>query len=316
MFKEAGAGSAMTEDLLARFHELVRERCDLFFPAAKQAFFESRLRERLSFCGHGDYGSYYNYLLEQPDEMQSLLQGLTVNETRFFRNPAEFKALRERILPELIERKNREVVKSWGDETRPWKWGERHPAMHFRVWSAGCSTGEEAYTIAFTILESLKFPRAWDIEITATDISRAVLDTARTGIYDNGSVAEIQPDILARYMDRLDDGFIVKEFPASLVRFYEANLKDISKRSGMIRLKPLASPATDMDATGYFDIIFCRNVMIYFERAAQQRLVDSLYNCLRPGGCLFTGDAEPLHLFEHRFEVVSEGDAIYYVKPS
>jgi chemotaxis protein methyltransferase CheR len=306
----------MTQDLLTRFHELVRERCDLFFPAAKQAFFENRLRERLFLAGHGDYESYYSYLLEQPDEMQSLLQGLTVNETRFFRNPAEFKALRERILPELIEKKNREVVKSWGDETRPWKWGERHPVMHFRVWSAGCSTGEEAYSIAFTILESLKFPRAWEIEITATDINRAVLYTARAGGYDNGSVAEIQPDMRARYMDSLDGGFIVKEFPASLVRFYEANLKDISAMPGTMTLKPVSGPDIDMDVAGYFDIIFCRNVMIYFERAAQQRLVDALYNCLKPGGCLFTGDAEPLHLFEHRFETVSEGDAIYYVKPS
>ena len=306
----------MTQDLFSKFHELVSDRCDLFFPAVKTVYFESHLRERLFLCGHADYESYYDYLIDQPEEMQRLLQGLTVNETHFFRNPAQFRMLGEEVFPELIEKKNREVVKSWGDEARPWKWGQRHPSMHLRVWSAGCSTGEEAYSLAFTVLESLKFPRAWDIEITATDINRAVLDTARRGIYDDDSAKKIKPDMLARYTDRLDGGFIVKEFPASLVKFYEANLKDISTRPGMIRLKPANGPAIDLDASGYFDVIFCRNVMIYFDRAAQQRLVNSLYNCLTPGGFLFTGDSEPLHLFEHRFETVVKGDAIYYVKPS
>ena len=305
----------ITQEQLARFNKLVRERCDLFFPATKQVFLEDHLRERLIAGGHSDYENYYNCLLEEPEEMQSLLEELTVNETRFFRNPSQFRALKENILPEMIEKKNREVVKSWGDETRPWKWGERHPFMYLRVWSAGCSTGEETYSIAFTILDSLKFPRAWDIEITATDINRLVLDRARMGVYGNSSVKDIAPDMLSRYMERSEGGLAVKELPASIVKFYELNLKDISARRGIMELGSAGGPVKKLDATGYFDFIFCRNVMIYFDRTAQARLVNTLYRCLRPGGFLFTGDSEPLHLFEHEFNVITEGDAVYYAKP-
>ncbi len=306
----------MTQEQLARFNKLVGERCDLFFPAAKQVVLENRLRERLLACGHSDYDNYYNRLLEEPEEMQNLLEGLTVNETRFFRNPAQFKALRERILPGMIDGRNREIVKSWGDETRPWKWGERHPLMHLRAWSAGCSTGEEAYSIVFTILDSLKFPRAWDIEITATDINRSVLGHARMGVYGNNAAKDITPDVLARHMDRREGGLVVKEFPARLVKFYESNLKDLSARRGIMTLTSADGLEAERDATGYFDIIFCRNVMIYFDRTAQARLVNTLYRCLKPGGFLFTGDSEPLHLFEHEFNVITDGDAVYYVKPS
>ncbi len=292
------------------------DKYDLFFPASKQVFLENRLCERLLIGGYGDYESYYNCLLEDCEEMQLLIEELTVNETRFFRNPSQFKALKENILPEMIEKRNREVVKSWGDATRPWKWGERHPLMHLRIWSAGCSTGEEAYSIAFTILDSLKFPRAWDIEITATDINQSVLDHARMAAYDNNSANEIGPDMLTRYTDTSEAGFVVKEFPARLVKFYDSNLKDLSAGPGIMKLRPVDGPGIELDASGYFDIIFCRNVMIYFDRTAQARLVNALYRCLKPGGFLFTGDSEPLHLFEHEFNVITEGDAVYYVKPS
>ncbi len=305
----------MIQGQLAKFNELVLDKYDLFFPASKQVFLENCLRERLLLGGYGNYESYYNCLVGDPEEMQGLIDELTVNETRFFRNLGQFKALKENILPEMIEKRNREVVKSWGDETRYWKWGERHPLMHFRVWSAGCSTGEEAYSIAFTILDSLKFPRAWNIEITATDINRSVLDRARIGAYDNNSANDIDPDMLTRYMDRTEAGFVVKEFPGRLVKFYESNLKDLSAGRGIMTLRPADGPGIEFDASGYFDIIFCRNVMIYFDRTAQTRLVSTLYRCLKPGGFLFTGDSEPLHLFEHGFNITTEGDAVYYVKP-
>jgi len=306
----------LTKDILGRFQELVYLKSDLHFSERKQAFFEGRLMGRLEALGLSDYESYYSYLKQAPGELDMLVQGLTTNKTSFFRNPAQFKALRDLVIPEIVEARNREVISSWGSQASPARPVGRHPAMSLRIWSSGCSTGEEAYSLAFTLLETLKFPRAWDVEVLATDIGADVLDRARMGIYDEESVREMDPGLAEKYMDKTGDGFAIKPAVKGLVKFYESNLKGLtSARPCRLSLKSADGVESALDVEGRFDVIFCRNVMIYFDREGQQRLVSALFDCLRFGGYLFTGDSEPLHLFKHGFVRADAEEALYYKKP-
>jgi chemotaxis protein methyltransferase CheR len=305
----------LTTELLNKFQELVYQKSDLHFSERKQVFFERQLRKRA--CGHGikDFGAYYLYLVQNPAELSGLVQDLTTNKTSFFRNPAQFRALKDNVLPEIIESRNREVMSSWGKPGGAQAAGTRHPAMRIRIWSAGCSTGEEVYSLAFTLLEALKFPRAWDAEVIGTDIKAEALSVARRGTYGKGSVREMEPYLAEKYMESRADGYYVKEPALRLVKFFESNVKELSQsRPCRLTLKPDKGREHTVLAAGCFDVIFCRNVMIYFDREGQQRLVNALFDCLRPGGYLFTGDSEPLHLFEHGF-VRAADEALYYQKP-
>ncbi len=307
----------LTQEMFRMFEDIVYQKSDLRFTGHREVFLEARLRDRLAGRGLADFESYYGCLRSEPDELMALVRGLTTNKTGFFRDPAQFAALRERVLPEIVESKNREVVRSWGG--RGWRPGPglRHPAMGIRIWSAGCSTGEEAYSLAFTVQDALKFPGAWDVEILGTDINRDSLAAARRGLYDREKTGGIAPELAGRYMEAAGDGFAVRAEAAGLVKFFESNVKDLSSgRPRGLKLKDQNGAEDTVPASGRFDVIFCRNVMIYFDREAQQRLVNALYDCLTPGGYLFTGDSEPLHLFRHGFVRAGAGEALYYRKPS
>ena len=294
----------LSTELLGKFQEIVYDRSDLHFAPSKRVFFERQLREKLLTDGFADFESYYSCLKCDLKRLDMLVQDLTTNQTFFFRNAAQFKALRDNVFPELIESKNREAMRSWSLPTQ-----NQSRKMSLKIWSAGCSTGEEAYSIAFTLLDVLKYPRAWNARIIGTDIKRSALAVAHTGIYEGQSLNEAAPELVEKYMEKVDGGWAVKELPRNIVRFGEANLKALSLES-----EPL--PHTDgACGKGYFDIVFCRNVMIYFDRKGQQRLVDNLYERLAPGGYLFTGDSEPLHLFRHSFVKAEGVDALYYRKP-
>ena len=294
----------LSVDLLDKFQEIVYDRSDLHFTSSKRVFFEGRIREKLLLYGFPDFESYYESIKSDSNKLDILVQDLTTNQTFFFRNQSQFKALRDKVFPELIESKNREAVRAWSSPAQG-----QCKRTSINIWSAGCSTGEEAYSVAFTLLDVLKYPRAWDVRIIGTDIKRSALAAASAGIYERKSLKEAAPGMLEKYMEKVDGGWAVKELPRSLVRFGEANLKALSMDS-----EPL--PHTDgAGGKGYFDIIFCRNVMIYFDHKGQQRLVDNLYERLAPGGYLFTGDSEPLHLFRHCFVKMEGAEALYYRKP-
>src|SRR5512143_1950190 len=142
----------LSPELFGKFQEIVYERSDLHFAPSKRVFFERQLREKLRKDGFGDFESYYASLKMDPSRLDGLVQDLTTNQTFFFRNQAQFAALMEKVLPEIIEAKNRDAVKSWSSPST-----SRRRPMSLRIWSAGCSTGEEAYSIAFTLLEVLKY---------------------------------------------------------------------------------------------------------------------------------------------------------------
>jgi len=304
------------DDVLGRLQELVYEKSDLSFKGRKRALFERRVSERARIGGRPSLSAYYDALKADPAELDRLVNALTTNHTYFFRIPGHFDALREKVFPEIIEAGNSEAMRGWGKFKGEEAEELRRRAMRVRVWSPGCSTGEEVYSLAFTLLDVLKYPRAWDAQVLGTDIKREALAEARRGVYGPESLREADMKLMGPRMETVDGGWSVREEPRRLVSFRESNLKDISGPVPFRMTLTREDGASEcLDARGYFDVIFCRNVMIYFDRRGQQKLVDALYGCLRPGGYLFTGDSEPLHLFTHGFERVGWGDAIYYRKP-
>lgn len=216
--------------------------------------------------------------------IEALAGELTVKETYFFRAPRQFRLLRDLV--------SSEVAKARMDVRRP------ADKRRFAVWSAGCSTGEEAYSIAMTLLCALRTPGSWELDILGTDLSEEAVRVAREGTYVSPRVA---PDFVeaARLMERYctteGDTLTVSERLREVTRFEVGNI--------------LAAQPRDLD------VVFCRNVMIYFPLAEQPALVASLLHALRPGGWLFTGDAELLHVMEHGFESVRLDGAVVYRKP-
>lgn len=284
-------------DEIARY---VCEQSRLYFPGHKLSFLKSRLETRLLELNLPDLAAYRAYLHASPAEGAALVDRLTTNETSFFRNPKQFHFLMQNIVPEWEQEKGKKVIKSWGRSVQ-------EPAtsiMKLRVLCAGCSTGEEPYSVAMTLLEALRYPRAWDIEILAGDISASCIRTAMTGFYEEERLRGLPQVYREKYLTQGVGGATVNTDVKKLIRFSHMNLGDIINGDSF--------PRAGEDFR--FDIIFCRNVMIYFSAASQQQLVNALFRALVPGGYLFTGDAEPLHLYDHEFATVHDAGCLVYKK--
>lgn len=281
-----------------RIADYVKLKSSLSFSGHKQKIMRQRLENRVAELSLPDIEAYWHYLQFQPDEELRLLDLLTTNETSFFRNEAQFNYLREEILPQFEQLRSEDLARSWLEP------GEPHAAakMQLRVLSLGCSTGEEPYSIAMTLLSGLRYPRHWQISILAGDISNTCLKIARKGCYDQEKLRTIPAAYLDRFMQTTASGGSVSGEVKQLVRFAHLNASDIMKDAAV------------MGDSGEFDIIFCRNLMIYFAGETQQLLVDTLYRLLAPGGYLFTGDAEPLHIFDHDFVSVKQAGCLIYQK--
>jgi chemotaxis protein methyltransferase CheR len=288
----------MAIDTIAQF---IYQRSRLSFTGHKKAVLGQRLEERMIRLGLPDLASYWNYVKVNPQEVPLLLDLLTTNETFFFRNVKQFEYLRQRIIPLLEEERGQEVIRSWGNERQV----SPQSIMKLRILCAGCSTGEEPYSVAMTLLDALKYPKAWDIEILAGDLSESCIAHGAAGYYENARLKGLPPKYIDTYMDRTVEGATVRDEVKALIRFCCLNLGDI--------INGAAFPGVPHDFAG-FDIIFCRNVMIYFSAEAQQQLVDALSRSLLPRGFLFTGDAEPLHLYDHELETVHEAGCLIYRK--
>jgi len=197
---------------------------------------------------------------------------LSTNLTKFFREGQHFECLRARLLPSLLDTRRR----------------RRDPRI--RAWSAGCSSGEEAYSIAITLLESVQGEGRWDIKVLATDVSTSMLDVARKGIYDAGRVEPIPLPLRYKYLVRKrGDGPETYEVGEALRRVV------ILQYLNLMKDWPIKTP---------LDFIFCRNVMIYFDKPTQSRLIHRFYDLMAPGGVLFTGHSESLTGIEHKFRYV------------
>jgi chemotaxis protein methyltransferase CheR len=282
----------LTGSDLERFKRLVYERSLLSFPAAREEQFKRSLVQRIK---EGDFRSpddYYTVLHADAGEFDRLLSLITTQETYFFRMPEHFEILDEVVLPGIIEREGRAAA---GSLAR----GEKH-RMRLWAWSAGCATGQEAYSLAMQIHHGLRYGKAWDVKVLGTDINTRGLAVARQGRYHTLRLGRTPSQLIEKYfeihsVEEVEVASEVKE----LTEFRVMNLRNLTAAHGY---------------TNSFDIVFCRNVMIYFDRPAQERLVAALVACLRPGGYFFTGEGEVLHLYDHHLELIEHRSSIFYRK--
>jgi chemotaxis protein methyltransferase CheR len=290
----------MVDPTFAAIEKFIGERSMLYFTGHKRQVLKGRLQERTALLGLPDLASYLDLLLDSGTEEAELMDIITTNETFFFRNPLQFKFLMEKIVPEMEIQRGRDVIRSWGQDVP----SSAASIMKLRILCAGCSTGEEPYSVAMALLESLRYPKAWDVEILAGDLSRSCLLKAERGFYGEERLKGLPFSFREKYLEPVEGGGLVREEVKSLVRFFPLNLLAV------VNGDPLPVEA----GFGGFDLIFCRNVMIYFSVDTQQRLVNALYGLLTPGGFLFTGDAEALHIYDHGFRTVPDVECLVYTK--
>lgn len=246
---------------------LVRRFSGINLKEGKEALVRARLMKRIRALNLQSIEAYLNYLEseEGAGELECMIDVMTTNKTGFFREAEHFKFLREQILPEI-------------DSAR------------MRFWSAACSSGEEPFSLAISLRESLVDIDTRDCLILASDISRRMLEKARQAVYSAEKVANLPEAIRRKYFDKIAGGigsnYRVKDSVRSLVRLGRLNLMEAW---------PMKGP---------FDVIFCRNTMIYFDRSTQQTLINRFWELLRTGGYLFVGHSEGLSGISHRFHYV------------
>lgn len=267
----------LSDQLFERFSRLVYRECGINLHSGKRELLQARLNKRLRATGLTSYREYYDYVTSanNENEILHLLDSISTNLTYFFREPKHFEFLERTALPELILNKRNER------------------SGRIRIWSAGCSTGEEAYSLAMSVLEHLNGQVKWDFKILATDISTRVLDRAIRGRYPKEKVEKVPKALQNLYFQTLSsvEGEFLEVAPVlkRIVTFRRLNLKD------------------DYPFSGPFDFIFCRNVMIYFDKETQQELVGKMAGYLSPGGYLMVGHSESLTGLAHQ---------LVYVQPS
>lgn len=277
----------MDEGLLHHIRELLQERCGLRFPPEQQIDLITGLQKAMNASGFSDLAEYYAELVQMGISTpiwKSLVQELTIGETYFFRNIYQFNALRHQVLPAIIQQRRRE-----GNLT-------------LRIWSAGCSTGEEPYSLAILLEEMIPDLPYWNILILATDINERSLEKAQRGRYGSWSFRlETPTEVRERYFEDKDGAYELHPHLRRMVRFTYLNLvEDI-----------FPSPYNE---TMEMDIIICRNVTIYFDRPTTQRIVDRFYNSLLPNGWLIVGHAEPLASIYQAYQVVNFEHTVFYHK--
>lgn len=236
--------------------------------------FYSRLSKRVRMLGLKNFQEYCQYLKNNEEtEFTAFINAITTNLTAFFRENHHFEYVKETIIPELLKR--------------------NHATREIKVWSAGCSTGEEPYSIAMTLLENL--PEGWNVKILATDLDTNVLQTAATGVYGDDSVSGLSKERLKRWFKK-----------GSGLNANKVKIKSILQEC--IRFKQL-NLMSEWPMKGHFDFIFCRNVIIYFDRDTKERLVNRYSSLLATGSHLLIGHSESLHQIETDFDLI--GKTIY-----
>jgi len=274
---------ALPDDVFRLIRDFIHNYCGIYFDDGSKFLLERRLNRRLEQHQLKTFAQYYHFLRydrKREDELVVLIDSLTTNETYFFRENAQLRAFTEEILPEMRER--------------------NAARRSLRVWSAGCSTGEEPYTIAMLLLESGDWWRDWQIEILGSDINQRVLHTARKGVYKKGSHRATPPAMLQKYFVEEGKGdYRISDAVRELVSFSYVNLLDPYKTS-LIR---------DLD------IIFCRNVIIYFDNEAKRKVIESFHTKLREGGFLLLGHSESLINLSTAFSLRTLKNDMVYQKP-
>jgi chemotaxis protein methyltransferase CheR len=267
--------SILTDTDFEKFRVLIYDESGIHFSESNRAILESRLRERLKAADMQDVGSYYSLIRANEGELKILLDSVTTNLTRFFRNKAHFQSFEHFVVPEILSRK------------------QQNNQKEIRIWSAGCSTGEEPYSLAIVLKEIL--PAHMGINITASDLSLKSLMTAKEAYYPDTRVGDVPDKYLEKYFERVTGGYRILDSIRKLVKFDYHNLKFESGQKNL-------------------DVIFCRNVIIYFDEAAQKAVIDKFYNALAPESYLFIGHSESLFGMNTQFEFIKTDWATLYRK--
>jgi chemotaxis protein methyltransferase CheR len=270
--------AVVTGHELSEIRALIEARSGVLFDGSRDRFFLTRVQEHIEEKRLAHGSDLLRIIRASNVEYDALLSRLLTQETSFFRYPDVFEAFQKRVLPEM------HMKKFWENPRR------------LRIWSAGCSTGEEPYSIAMAIADTLEFMDAWEIQLLATDISRSALQHAERGVYTRGAVERMAPKQIEAYFARVGDQYMVKPRVRNLISFAPMNL---------------AQPVY----VGRFDCIFCMNVMIYFSEERRNALVQRFHDYLEPGGYLFLGHAETAANAPVKFKTITHGDSRIYQKP-
>lgn len=272
-----------TEEFIT-IRDIIYKRTGLFFSEKKIYLIKKRIKKRietLSLESFQDYLRLIKYRDNNQFEFEILLNTITTNETYFFREFEQLQTFAEYCVPALCEEKNKKK------DTK------------FNIWSAGCSTGEEAYTLSIIILEMLEQPERWKKKIIASDINQVALARAKSGIYEDRAIKNVPEKYLNEYFIKAEGKYHVTDELKKNVSFRLLNLYD----------------SAEMDEMHGFDFIFCRNVLIYFDGLSQKKVVNSFYKALNPGGYIYLGHAEAMSRMSSAFSVKKVNGSIIYQKP-
>jgi chemotaxis protein methyltransferase CheR len=280
---KVGSVLKMSDEMFRQIRGFIYQQTGIYFQDNKKYLLEGRLAKRAQVLNLSGFEAYYQLIrngARRMEEMKHLYDAVTINETFFFRNEPQFEAFEKTLVPQILE-------------------GRRNGNTRLRVWSAASSSGEEAYTLGMIFLEKLKpaYPKL-EIEIVGTDINSTVLDTARQGIYREYSIRNTPKYFLDKYFVSEDARFHLNEKVKSLARFEHLNLYDRQR----------------MRMMSHFDVIFCANVLIYFDAQSKIQVVSDLYDALNPGGFLFIGYAESLHGISTAFKLLNFPKTVAYKK--
>lgn len=280
----AGAASRVPSAALSRIRDAIYETSGIFQADNRLYILESRCQKRMQALGIANLNEYYECLTSRPmhrAELVSLLNEITVGETCFFRNRPQFEAIRKIVLPRVMAAKSQIALR------------------HLRVWSAGCSTGEEPYGLAMLLMdESAGQLKGWTFEVIATDINENSISHAQAGRYGDYSTRNTEPVLLHKYFSAEGKEYCVKPEVKSHVSFKHMNLSDDSR---MMFMKGL-------------DVILCCNVLIYFDVASKKRVIQHFHDSLFGHGYLFLGHAESLYGVSGDFQLVHLPSTTAYVK--
>ena len=271
----------LSDELFVQLRDMIYRKSGMFFNESKKYLLERRIENRLKELGLEKFEDYYYLLKYSPDgeeEFRALLDEITINETSFYRNAPQMEVFQKYLLPEVLKAKK---------------------VKQLKLWSAGCSTGEEPYTLAILILEVLGAGiSGWSVDILGVDISQSALEKARKGEYGRYTLRNMPLRLVQKYFVKDGPIYKVREEVKKLVRFEAINLLD---RSQTNKIRGM-------------DFVFCRNVLIYFDAEARRRVVASFYESLNPGGYLFIGHSESLHGISRSFDLVHFPKVIVYKK--
>ncbi len=270
----------ISDDEYRLLRNLVYDECGIWLKDEKKSFLSARAQKRMKALNVASYFCYYKLLTDRKaggKELITFLDVLTINETSFFRNRPQLDLFSDAVLPEIAGRKRKEG------------------RLSLKIWSAGCSTGQEPYTIAMMLDEAVHDIRNWQITILASDLSLKALEAARKGFYPCDKMEGVEPRLVARHFRPAEGGYTVKDELRRQVVFDFHNLMH-------------------ENGSKNFDIIFCRNVLIYFDEQTQKKVIDRFEKALAPNGYIFLGHAETLHGINDNFTFVHRNRGTAYRK--